>query len=309
MTNYWKIAPGHDGRFWPIYRDDGVIGVGWNAEGDLDKKKDLSSIPTKLGVFYEDIHKGHKIIACHGHFILGIGTISRDHYEFNKDYDEDGIYCHTKPVDWKMIFWEPVDAGTFKLSKNKVDAHIKNLFGSRVYKTAVVSLGKKGIAGKAIFDRIAKLTTNKKSYLLANIREWDGIVNAPQSEQELIVLFSKLSKYLYMKIEYVSTQFPDADIRRKEYGSWKTKSVEFELNASGFISHHKKFIKERKPCDMVICWKDDIKEKMKNLKERDTRKSKKEFGKWKDILRRINSGKLEVLELRKELKNQIQSRR
>lgn len=81
-----------------------------------------------------------------------------------------------------------------------------------------------------------------------------------------------------MKIDYVSTRFPDALVRIREHGNWVTHGVEFELNARGFCTHFKsKMSKQRmegnkyQRCDLIICWKNDMpdaaKEELKLITE------------------------------------------
>jgi hypothetical protein len=99
------------------------------------------------------------------------------------------------------------------------------------------------------------------------LNNFEGICRAPQTEQEAIILFGKLSQHLKMRIEYVGKPFPDAYVRVKEGKKWKTKAAEFELNSSDFESHgHLEQMKKGKDCDMIICWKDDWENKPRNLK-------------------------------------------
>lgn len=325
MTSHWKIAPGRYGKYWPEQRDAKVIAVGWDMEYSLNRyrqngsgkakfEKDFKKIfkyknkktkkwkykdPAQLWDFYTKIKKGHKIIAGGGKYIWGIGTVGDKGYGYEKNWGILVEYPNYYPVKWKYTFWSPIN-----IEKLGLKTEIADSFKGR---TAVKPLTKEEF--KTINEAVAK---KDWPFKCSKIKKTKLVLNKePTTEKEVILLFSAMmcNDFFDITIDEFGDRFPDALVCKKERKRYIRKLAEFELNASGFISHHKKFIKERKPCDMVICWKDDIKEKMKNLKERDTRKSKKEFGKWKDILRRINSGKLEVLELRKELKNQIQSRR
>jgi len=91
-------------------------------------------------------------------------------------------------------------------------------------------------------------------------RDFKGLLIAPQTEQEAIILFSKLSEHLGMRIISVGTRFPDAYIQVKNRkGNWVGKSAEFELVTSNFEKHgHIKDL-EKNPgkCDMVICWENN----------------------------------------------------
>ena len=76
-----------------------------------------------------------------------------------------------------------------------------------------------------------------------------------------------------MKIESVSTRFPDAYVRTKKGKSWITEAAEFEMNSSDFEAHGH----DPKECDMIICWKDDWEKKPINLKVVELRKELEEI--------------------------------
>jgi hypothetical protein len=76
-----------------------------------------------------------------------------------------------------------------------------------------------------------------------------------------------------MKIESVSTRFPDAYVRIKKGKRWTTKAAEFEIKSSDFVAHGH----DPGKCDMIICWKDDWKQKPKNLKVIELRKELEEI--------------------------------
>ncbi|MEM3573239.1 MAG: hypothetical protein QXJ62_03295 [Nitrososphaeria archaeon] len=81
-----------------------------------------------------------------------------------------------------------------------------------------------------------------------------------------------------MKIESVSTRFPDAYIRVKEGNRWITKLAEFEVYSSDFVAHgHLKQMAKNKECKMIICWKDDWKDKPKNIEVIELRKEMEEI--------------------------------
>lgn len=110
------------------------------------------------------------------------------------------------------------------------------------------------------------------------MNNFEGICRAPQTEQEAIILFGKLSQHLKMRIENVGKPFPDAYIRVKEGNRWTTKAAEFELKSSDFERHgHLKSMKKGKECDMIICWKHDWAEKPRNLQIVEIRKELEEI--------------------------------
>jgi hypothetical protein len=90
------------------------------------------------------------------------------------------------------------------------------------------------------------LTKNQNPF--KNLLNWEGLCLAPQTEQEVVILFSKLT--LMLK------------------GRWVTKSAEFEVNSSDFEEHgHLKQIEEGQQCDYIICWKNDMEKKAGKLPE------------------------------------------
>jgi hypothetical protein len=246
-TRYWKIAAGEGGRIWPEQRDSNVISVGWGKFGSLNKYRNNedADIPKQLWMFYKTVKKGDWVIACAGRKIFGFGQIVGD-YEFNKRLQ----YRHCKQIKWEKVFWEPLEVDSLKLRDE-----IKRLFQIRSYQKTIRNLEIGKSTGCEVFERIKKAITSRP-YGIADLVEWEGLHNAPKSEQETIVLFSRMSPVLRMKISYVSTRYPDAIIRVKKGKTWVTKTAEFELLASRFEDHKERY-KNGERCDMIICWEND----------------------------------------------------
>ena len=257
---YWKIAPGEHGFLWVEQRDANCIALGWSKVGDLRKynseeqlreefkKCGYYSKPNQLWKFYKEVLKGDKVIASSGKLIFGIGTIVGD-YEYNKDL----AYKHSKPVRWELTFWEPLNIEELQLS-NEVK---KKLSLNRT----IVKLKEEE------WREIEEILT-KNGNPLKNLSNWEGLCRASQTEQEVIILFSKLTSVLEMKIEHIGTRFPDAYIRIKKEKKWITKTAEFEVNSSDFIKHgHLEEIKRGKNCDYIICWKNDIEKKPEEIED------------------------------------------
>ena len=260
---YWKIAPGEGGSLWVEQRDANCIALGWSDTGDLRNYKTIDELkrifermypgnrPYQLWRFYKEVLPGHKIVASSGKFIYGIGTLFK-HYK----YDENLVYKHSKPVRWELTFWEPLNINELPISGN-----LKRRLNLN---RTILELKKEE------WNELEKaLTENQNPF--KNINNWEGLCLAPQTEQEVIILFSKLNFMLKMKIEYIGMKFPDAYIRIKQGKRWVTKSVEFEVYSSDFIKHGHldKMKKEKIECDYIICWKDDVdineKQKFKNF--------------------------------------------
>jgi hypothetical protein len=258
---YWKIAAGEGGYIWPEQRDSQVISVGWSDFGSLKKygnneeafskrfRKLYDSSPSQLWKFYKKVKKHDWVIVCAGSKIFGFGQIIGD-YEFRKHFD----FGHCRQIEWEKVFWNPLEVDSLKLSPE-----IKRLFQIRSYQVTVRNLKIGKFSGKQVFDKIRD-AIRARPRGIEDLAEWEGLPNAPTSEQETIVLFSKMSPVLRMKISYVSTRYPDAIIRVKEGKKWIPKTAEFELLASRFKAHEKKYRDENR-CAMIICWKDDWKRK------------------------------------------------
>jgi len=271
-VRYWKIAPGSGGFVWIEQRDHRCIAIGWGETGDLDKYKTEESIrrrfsqidwssrtrPTQLLKFHKDIQVGDKILANSGRQIYGIGTVVG-----NYKFDEDIYYEHSRPVRWELTFWEPLDVEELKLPE-VLTAKI------RLNRTVLELEPKEW----ELIDKALYHVENP----FKGMNNFEGICRAPQTEQETIILFGKLSQHLKMRIEYVGKPFPDAYIRVKEGKKWRTKAAEFELNSSEFESHgHVKKMEKGKEWDMIICWKHDWENKLKNLEIIELRKELEEI--------------------------------
>lgn len=251
---YWKVAPGDRGSLWVEQRENSCIAIGWNEvnnlrkyKGDEQIKKKFKGIkdyegssPRQLLMFYHDVIKEDKIVASSGPYIFGIGTVAGG-YKFDNDLS----YCHSKPVRWNITFWNPIDIYD--------DIKISTSTREKLHRQATVKELTKDEWEK-IEIQLSEMKTPFK-----NLTNWDGLPCAPTTEQEVIILFSKLTQCLKMKILRVSTRFPDALLQVKEHDKWISKSVEFELYASGFESHLEDL--DEVDCDMIICWENDWKKK------------------------------------------------
>jgi len=266
---YWKIAPGEQGFLWVEQRDHRCIAIGWSETGDLRKCKTEEAIrrrfhdidwgfrrkPTQLIKFYKSVKPGHKVLANSGKWIYGLGTVSGN-YRYYKDL----YYRHGKPVRWELRFWEPLNIEEHDFPEELVNRIRLNRTIMKLQEEEWKLIEKQVLAIRNPFE---------------GLTSFEGICRAPETEQEVIILFSKLSQHLKMRIEGVSTRFPDALVRVKKGKSWVTKAAEFEVYSSNFKAHgHLDKMKAGRDCDYVICWKDD----------------------WKP-----SSGLVEIVELRKEL--------
>jgi len=256
----YKIAPGKDGSFWVEQRDRKCIAMGWSDVGDLNKFDNLNQLseefkrvgydnkPHQLWRFYTKVLAGDKVVASSGKYIYGLGYVNGK-YRF----DESLYYKHSKPVRWELTFWEPLDVEELNLSR-KIKKRL------RLNRT-ILELTEE--EWKMIDREVSRVKSP-----FEGVTNFEGILRAPRTEQEVIILFSKLSQHLKMKIEDVSTSFPDAYVRIKKNKDWITKAAEFEKNSSKFESHEH----DPEGCDVIICWRDDWKNRPKNLEVVELRK-------------------------------------
>lgn len=261
---FWKIAPGEKGFLWVEQRDNNCIAIGWLDIGDLNEYKTEVAIvkkfskvyndsrPSQLLKFYFDVKKGDKVVANSGKWLYGIGEVNGK-YKFNEKL----YYQHAKPVFWEITFWEPL---------NLEELRLKGLIRPRLVKR--LSLNRTIIELKEEEWKVIRKLASQMRNPFRNLTNWEGLCRAPQTEQEVIMLFSKLSQMLRMKVEFVSTRFPDALIRIKERGDWVIKRAEFEINSFDFKKHdhiHNPNYDLNEEY-VIICWRDDWKRKPKNIK-------------------------------------------
>jgi len=266
---YWKIAPGQNGFLWVEQRDHGCIAIGWSEVGNLRKYKTREQLgkafkkagyrskPHQLWRFYTGVSPKDKVVASSGKCIYGLGTITGD-YKF----DERLYYQHSMPVRWVLKFWEPLNVRDLSLPEKLVKRIGLNRTILELTETEWEFLDKAISQAKSPFE---------------GFTNFEGLCRAPETEQEVIILFSKLSQHLKMKIESVSTRFPDALVRVKKGKSWITRPAEFEIYSSGFKSHMKDYRKDPESCDLIICWKDDWNEKPEKLEVIELRKELEEI--------------------------------
>lgn len=116
LKKYWLYAAGENASKWDEFYKEGIIGLGWDALGDLDNYKSKEEIQAKLqeleGVttskkndttanydFYKSISIGDVIIVKKGTSeLLGYGIVVSDYY-----YDEErNTNQKCRKVDWKL---------------------------------------------------------------------------------------------------------------------------------------------------------------------------------------------------------------
>ena len=248
---YWKISPGAGGFLWREQKLNECIAIGWseigNAKGldiealrrkKFDGKPLSRSAADQLNKFTNEVQTGDKVIAsASGNGIYAVGTVIGD-YEFNDELE----YKHSRKVLWETTFWHPVDIGLLKLSKS-----LKNKFHGLSSLTI-----RKLEAGEwdEFCDRLNNIRTPFR-----NLGMWGGLIQSPEYENEVVILFSHMLQHLHMRIIKSGTLFPDAIVERKAGKKWKKINVEFELYSSGFQAHLPDCNENEEY--MIVCWEDD----------------------------------------------------
>jgi hypothetical protein len=250
-TQYWKITPGQEGFLWREQKLNECIAIGWTeikkvkigiTEEELSRKRCDGRFLSPQSVnqiynFVNKIRKGDKVIAStSGKGIYAIGTIVGD-YNFNDKLE----YKHSRKVQWETTFWSPVKIGELKLSEK-----LQNKFHGRSSQT-IRKLSEE--EWREFSKQLSKVSTPFR-----NLGMWGGMVQAPEYESEVIILFSHMLQHFHMRIIKSGPFFPDAVVERKRGRKWEKLNIEFELHSSSFRKHLPD--KEGK-CDLIVCWEDD----------------------------------------------------
>jgi 5-methylcytosine-specific restriction enzyme B len=181
-TQYWKIAPGEEARFWDEWRDSGFMAMGWREFGDLsgltkvqfNAKRDLivQEHPeyTKQGTRqlwqYTRIAEGDRVIANRGKTeILGVGTVVGPYY-----FEADAEYPHRFPVQWDDLTPRRVnEQGWGKTLEELEPAKFRALIGARP--TNGTSPRADAAFGAKSFELLAELHDNPTSAFYSSHKE------------------------------------------------------------------------------------------------------------------------------------------
>jgi hypothetical protein len=261
---YWRISPGQEGFLWREQKLNGCIAIGWSKIGDAKKiksveralrdeysytKRSADYAAGQIDDFVNQVQVGDRVIASSsGKGIYAVGTIIGN-YVFNDELE----YKHSRKVRWETTFWSPVEIESLRLSKT-----LRNKFHGQSSKT------------------IRRLESDEWNLLsrqlnqfetpFRNLPMWGGLVQAPEYENEVMILFSHMLQHFGMRIIQFGTRFPDAIVERKRGRRWEKINVEFELHSSGFKNHlnDPKCIKNS--C-VIVCWENDHWGKKEKLKK------------------------------------------
>ena len=246
---YWRISPGGGGYLWREQKLHECIAIGWdigNAKYMTQKKihawfrrNGCSEIAFKQ--FYDfkhNVNREDKVVAsASGYGVYALGTVVGD-YEYNEELE----YPHSRKVRWETTFWEAVDIEALELPE-RFAYKFSGLHSQTIRELKAQE-----------WDRICKRLDSIDTPF-RNKDMLGGLIQSPEYENEVIILFSHLQERLNMRIVHFGTRFPDAIIERKRYGKWRTENVEFELYSSGFQDHLDEY--KKRDCKTIICWEDD----------------------------------------------------
>ena len=113
-VNYWLYAPGDDARLWEDFYSWGVMGLGWDFLGDLEKYQNRSEVEKLISEqrnddkrpyndskavwdFYQEIKPGDIVYVKSGmKKLVGKGIVTGEYY-FDQNAPE---YKHRHEVNW-----------------------------------------------------------------------------------------------------------------------------------------------------------------------------------------------------------------
>lgn len=146
QNTYWMIAPGERGRLWDEWQNKGIITIGWDYLGDLNKFDNKDGIRKRIKNFEKsDSSKKNAALACYefsriiskGDYVfaktgrkkfLGFGQVLSDYY-FDESREE---HKHVRSVKW-------IKTGEWK-RPDKENVAIKTLTNITRYKNFVEAL-------------------------------------------------------------------------------------------------------------------------------------------------------------------------
>lgn len=153
----------------------------------------------QLNAFVNLAQKGDRVIAStSGKGVYAVGTIIGD-YEFNEKLE----YKHSRKVRWETTFWHPIDIELLKLTKplyNKF--HGLSSFTIRELEED---------EWNEFCERLNSVSTPFR-----NLGMWAGLVQSPEYENEVMILFSHMLQHFNMRIIQFGARFPDAIVERKK---------------------------------------------------------------------------------------------
>lgn len=247
---FWKITPGQGGYLWREQKLNECIAMGWSKTKSLKglnqhdirsvclRKQFSKSAANQLNAFVNSVQVGDKVIAStSGKGVYAVGTIIGN-YEFNEKLE----YQHSRKVRWETTFWHPVDIELLKLPKT-----LYNKFHG------LSSFTIRELEQPEWVEFCEQL--NRVSTPFRNLGIWAGLLQSPEYENEVMILFSHMLQHFNMRIIQFGVRFPDAIVERKIDGKWQKQYIEFELRSSGFQTHLPDCKKNEEY--VIVCWEDN----------------------------------------------------
>lgn len=133
-VNYWIYAPGDNARKWDEFYQDGVMGLGWDFLGNLEKYENRSDVEKAISEhqnddkrptndskavwdFYQEVKSGDIVYAKAGvKRIIGKGVVTGDYYFDNRVSE----YKHRHTVKW-------TDKGSWELRERVAQKTLTSL--------------------------------------------------------------------------------------------------------------------------------------------------------------------------------------
>lgn len=114
--NYWVYSPGENAKYWDVFYEEGIMGLGWNELGDISKFNSKEEIVRELQriektdsskkndatanwEFLNRIKTGDVVIVKRGRRqLLGYGEVASDYFFDDSRNDQ----THLRKVNWKL---------------------------------------------------------------------------------------------------------------------------------------------------------------------------------------------------------------
>lgn len=249
---YWKITPGQGGYLWREQKLNECIAIGWSEIGDakgkdkkalqrmrLEGKPLTDSAARQVNAFVNEVQIGDKVIASTSKKgIFAVGTIIGD-YEFNEKLE----YQHSRKVRWETTFWHPVSIELLGLKSEKLYNKFHGLSSFTIRELQEDEWNE-------FCERLNSVSTPFR-----NLGIWAGLLQSPEYENEVMILFSHMLQHFKMRIIQFGVRFPDAIVEQKKHGKWEKQYIEFELRSNSFQTHLPQCKKDEHY--VIVCWEDN----------------------------------------------------
>lgn len=166
VSRVWKVAAGESGRLWPLFKDHGLIAIGWQKLGDMsgyETRTDYVTQAKKVGIpppsvtpafeFANLMRPGDIVVAHSGQFqVVGVGQIVGDYqYDLEKAKELGIEYPNFRAVSW--LVEQPVSV-PFRFAQQAV-ARLNDEKFDQIVKAYEEAYGASSEVTKKIQDLVA----------------------------------------------------------------------------------------------------------------------------------------------------------